>query len=272
MLRTTWRGVARSLGIALLAVAVFVPSAPAAAARRASVRPPELGAPLHFGAVYSASANPPRNVAPHPNYLPDCVTRGWRSAICTREALAAIAHARAHEGVAKSTMVLPRNYKSLSVAEQTFVVTDLERVARGLKPFAGLTPTLNTASHSAALLRVDPTPVISLLRLLGVSEYGSIWAGDFGPLASDFDWMYNDGYAPGGSINIACPNRHAPGCWGHRDNILGAYQHLPTLLAGAGTGQPKGQSIAEVMTGGRGARPAFTYTWRQARRAGAHNK
>lgn len=168
-------------------------------------------------------------------------------------------------------MVLPRNYRSLTVGEQTFVIIDLERVARGLKPFAGLTGPFNTASHTAAVTRVDPNPAISTLRALGVSEYGSNWAGDFGPLASDYDWMYNDGYGSGG-INMACLSPQAAGCWGHRDNIVGTYRHLPTLLAGAGTGRPAGRSIATVMSGGGGSPPKLTYTWRQAKRhgAGAH--
>jgi hypothetical protein len=113
---------------------------------------------------------------------------------------------------------------------------------------------------------------MSLLQALGVSEYGSIWAGDFGPLASDYDWMYNDGYSADGSINLACATPSASGCWGHRDNILGTYSYQPTLLAGAGTASPPGASIAEVMTGGRGSPPAFTYSWREAKRHGANHR
>jgi hypothetical protein len=170
--------------------------------------------------------------------------------------------------VRHSVLVLPRNFKSLTVGEQTFVITDLERVARGLKPFAGLSRPLNAASRTAALARLDPQPVLSLLRALGNAEFGSNWAGDFGPLASDYDWMYNDGYATTG-INLDCLTPRSSGCWGHRDNIIGAYQHLPTLLAGAGNGLPSGMSIAMVMTGGRGPAPKLTYTWRKARHHGA---
>jgi hypothetical protein len=203
--------------------------------------------------------------------VPTCADRGWRSAECTRLALLAIKHARAAEGLKHPALVLPRNYHSLTVAEQTFVLTDLERVGRGLRPFAGLTRTFNMASRTAALARVDPTPVISLLRQLGVSQYGSNWAGDFGPLASMYDWMYNDGYGSNG-INLACLTPQSSGCWGHRDNILGKYENMPTLLAGAGTGRPAGLSIAEVMTGGRGKAPRFTYSWREAKRHGAGSR
>jgi len=272
------RGVAQLLGVALLGSVILGSIEPTAAARQASIRPRELGAPLHLlagalhvGAALPAVANPRRNVPPKPDYVAACSQR-WRGSACTRELLAAIKHARVLEGVAHPAMRLPRNFNKLTVAEQTFVITDLERVGRGLKPFAGLTSSLNTASHTAAVARVDPTPVMSLLQALGVSEYGSIWAEDFGPLGSDYDWMYNDGYSADGSINLDCTTPQANGCWGHRDNILGKYQGLPTLLAGAGTASPAGASIAEVMTGGRGKAPAFTYSWREAKRHGANRR
>lgn len=269
---------AQLLGVALLSATVLGSLEPAAAARLAPNRPLELGAPLHFrdgvlsvGGALPAVTNPRHNVAPSPDFVTVCA-QDWHSSECRREALAAIKHARALEGVTHPAMILPRNYSKLTVAEQTFVITDLERVGRGLKPFAGLTRSLNTASHTAAVARVDPMPVLSLLQALGVHEYGSIWAGDFGPLGSDYDWMYNDGYSPDGSINLDCATPQGSGCWGHRENILGKYGGLPTLLAGAGTGTPAGESIAEVMTGGHGSAPAFTYSWREAKRHGANRR
>ncbi|MGN6473982.1 MAG: hypothetical protein ACTHK4_10105 [Mycobacteriales bacterium] len=291
MTRSTRRGSAQLLGVVLLSSVVLGSVAPAAAARQASNRPRELGAPLSVQLTprlrlapsvgllplqvrlfAPTVANPPTNVPPHPNFLNAC-SSNWHSRTCKREALAAIKYARELEGVRHPTMVLPRNYNKLTVAEQTFVLTDLERVARGLRPFAGLTSNLNTASHSAAVARVDPSPVLSSLQRMGVRQYGSIWAGDFGPLASDYDWMYVDGYSADGSgINVDCQSPQASGCWGHRDNILGKYGSEPTLLAGAGTAKPPGQSIAEVMTGGSGKAPAFTYSWRTARRHGATNR
>jgi hypothetical protein len=274
MVQAIWRSCGLFLTAALL-MTVALAGAEPASADQGPLRPVVLGVPLHVGGlvggVVQAVAHPHRNRAPKPDYVSAC-SSNWRGAACTRLALAAIEHALAAEGVRHSELVLPRNYHSLSVGEQTFVIIDLERVARGLKPFAGLTPPFNAASHTAAVTRVDPNPAISALRTLGISEYGSNWAGDFGPLASDYDWMYNDGYGRGG-INMACLTPQSDGCWGHRDNILGAYHHLPTLLAGAGTGTPAGMSIAMVMTGGHGSPPKLTYTWRQARRhgAGAHS-
>jgi hypothetical protein len=254
-----------------LAAAVLGATATANAASRALYRPQALGSPLAVGFAPGSVPDPHGNLPPSPNYLQACAEQGWSNKSCVVQALSAIEHARKHEGVKKPRLVLPNNYDALSTAEQTFVITDLERTARGLKPFRGLTATLNTASRLAAVLRLDPTPAISLLRLLGVTEYGAIWAGDFGPLASDYDWMYNDGYSASGSINIVCLIPRSSGCWGHRENILGGYHSAPTLLAGAGTGQPAGASIAEVLTGGYGRAPKFTYTWKQAVRHGAAN-
>jgi hypothetical protein len=268
MVRMIRRECATFLGAALLMTVVLGPVETAAAARRVPHRPVVLGAPLHVGTLSSAAlAHPSRNRAPNPNFIPACA-EDWRSRSCTRLARRAIKNARAAEGLKHPALVLPRNYKKLTVAEQTFVITDLERVGRGLKPFAGLTRVFNLASHTAAVARIDPEPVLSLLRSLGIFEYGSNWAGDFGPLASDYDWMYNDGYGSGG-INLACLTPRSNGCWGHRNNILGTYSYLPHLLAGAGTAKPAGMSIAMIMSGGRGTPPKFTYSWRAAKHHGA---
>ncbi|HVY09596.1 MAG TPA: hypothetical protein VHB18_05575 [Mycobacteriales bacterium] len=258
------------LGVVLAITGVVGSTSTAVAAGRAAQRPQVLGPPRVLDLAPAAVRDPARNLPPVPDYVPTCASN-WRSKKCTREALSAIARARVREGVKKAAMKLPDNFGKLSVAEQTFVVTNLERVARGMKPFRGLTRALNNASHLAAVLSVDPAPAISLLRLLGITEYGSVWAGDFGPLASDYDWMYNDGYAGGGSINLDCLTPKSAGCWGHRQIILGGYHSNPTLLAGAGTARPAGASIAEVLTGGRGRPPKLTYSWHQAVRHGAAN-
>lgn len=209
------------------------------------------------------------NIAPSPNYFSVCAY-GTNSAACTRQVIKAIENARSHEHMKKRAVILPNNYRKLSVPEQTFVITDLERVDRGLRPYTGLTATLNTAAHVAAIAQVDPTLVTSVLNALHIEALGSIWAGDLGPLASDYDWMYNDGYAKGGSINIACLRPGASGCWGHRHNILYPNRGLSTLSAGAGTAKPPGASIAEVLVGGNARAPRYSYTWREALAHGAN--
>ena len=108
---------------------------------------------------------------------------------------------------------MPNGYAQLSVQEQILVVSNLERGARGLNTFAGLSSTMDATAQGGANGSYDP------VGPPGVA-WGSNWAGDVTPLDADFNWVYNDG--PGG-FNIDCPYPGASGCWGHRNNLLGPY-------------------------------------------------
>jgi hypothetical protein len=256
---------------ASLVLAAAVSSIPASAGPQQAATPATDAAPRTIS-TSTATGDPRRNIPPQPNYYYDCATKGYNNQTCIHEALKAINAARAREHV--RTMVLPRNYRSLSIAEQTFVIVDLERVDRGLKPFRGLTRFLNHSAHAAAVSRLDPVLGTSAMNRFNVDMWSSIWAGDYGPLSSDYDWMYNDGYAKSAAnrINIACTTPKAAGCWGHRHNILNHYRRLRVLSAGAGTAKPKGSSIAAMFTAGSGNAPHYVFTWKQARAhgAGAH--
>lgn len=103
-------------------------------------------------------ANPPVSIPPVPNLNCEgsgcadpcaiqAVTVESDSPPCVTAALKAIDSARAREGV--RAMVLPSNWYTLSVAEQIFVLTDLERVDRGLPPYLGMV----AVSDAAALPR-----------------------------------------------------------------------------------------------------------------------
>ncbi|MGN6474691.1 MAG: hypothetical protein ACTHK4_13725 [Mycobacteriales bacterium] len=229
----------------------------------------------HVKALFSRSTHhtnaklrdPRRNVAPAPNYLNQCSTAGPDNATCIQQALAAIDNARAAEGV--GPMILPKNYRHMSIRRQTFVVTNLERVDRGLRPIKGLTAKLNANATHAAVVRQDPTLLNAVMILLGIRTYDSIWAGDFGPLASDYDWMYNDGYSSQGSINIDCTAPSSEGCWGHRHAILDPFTGLPTLLAGSGSSDRVGSSIAEIFVGSTHHSFHMGFTWNQALAHGA---
>lgn len=224
----------------------------------------------NHGGHHAGSAklrDPRRNVAAYPDFLANCAVNGSNNKRCLRESLAAIDNARAAEGL--GAMILPKNYAKLSIPVQTFVVTNLERVDRGLRPFKGITAKLNANAHHAAVIRDDPTLIGVLLSLLGVREYASIWAGDFGPLASDYDWMYNDGYSSEGSVNLDCKTPSSKGCWGHRHAILGLFSGLKTLVAGVGTSKPIGASIAEILVGSVRSSFHYTYTWKRALAHGA---
>jgi len=211
-----------------------------------------------------------RNVAPKPDFFNVCSMRGYNNPKCIEQALAAIAHARSLQPGKTRPMVLPRNFRKLSVAKQTFVITNLERVDRSKRPVLGLTHPLNHRAHVAAVLHLDPLLPLPLMRLLHVLTWGSIWANDLGPLAADYDWMYNDGYSAAHGINLACVTPRSNGCWGHRRNILSGYHHQPLLLAGVGSAKPVWASIAEVISGGIGKARGLTFSWKTAVAHGAN--
>jgi hypothetical protein len=233
----------------------------------ATAHPVSLGV-AHLPNAAATDSHKLRNIAPDPDYFTLCATKGYNDPSCIKEVLAAIKHAREVEHVKHAAMVLPRNYTNLTVPEQTFVITNLERVDRGLRPFEGISSALDSVAKASAALRVDASLPTSLLKTLRVNSYGSNWAGDIGPLSADYDWMYNDGYSAHHGINLACATPSAPGCWGHRRNILWPYSDQ-RLLAGAGSSKPAGSSISEILAGASGAAPKFEYTWKQALRHGA---
>ncbi|MGO9853792.1 MAG: hypothetical protein ACLPYY_01945 [Acidimicrobiales bacterium] len=113
-------------------------------------------------------------------------------------------------------------FDGLTVPEQMFVIADVERVDRGLPPMTGLTAQLDKGAQTGAVRGTDPG--LTAATLVGgarIVAVGANWAGGTtNPLGSDYYWMYDDGYH---SANGDCPTPGSPGCWGHRDNILGTY-------------------------------------------------
>jgi hypothetical protein len=223
--------------------------------------------------------NPSANVAPDPNYNdctasgvctegPPCYTSSLAAAFssvdCENEELAAIDSARAKEGV--GPMYLPGDFNSLSGPEQLLVVIDLERVGRGLPPFAGIVASLDKVAQGGAHVRgqpagafgdpafpahfsVGPGSVFAYechpTRVEHVSCAGSgnpgasIAAGsNISALDADYSWMYDDGY---GGPNFDCKTPNTAGCWGHRDNILGRYPTLTKFISG-----PWGSTVSTV--------------------------
>ncbi len=170
-------------------------------------------------------------------------------------------------------MSLPTNFNSLTPAQQIFVITDIERVDRGLAPFVGLVDTFSTDAQAAP--RPTPTPIRPSCRPgLHLVAWGSNWAENGNPLGSNYFWMYDDGLNSG---NIDCTAANQTGCWGHRDNILSLtnYQHQfgGTLLMGAaevyGSTGNGWASDAELLVLATGPLPPLSYTWAQAVAAGA---
>lgn len=140
---------------------------------------------------------------------------------CLQAALAAFDKARAREGL--GPMTLPVNFTALTPAEQLLVLTNIDRVDRGLVPIAGIASALQERAQQGADIGRDPD-FPSWAR-----EGGSNWFGASGPLAAEYFFVYDDGP---GSSNIDCTAGNSSGCWGHRHNILGDW-HRPLLMGGA---------------------------------------
>jgi hypothetical protein len=215
--------------------------------------------------------NPAANIAESPNFVSTCRQSSTESAACIAAAVQATTAARATEGL--GAMVLPSNYSTLPPAEQLFVLTDIERVDRGLPPVVGMVAQLDTDAQNAAAANTDPTPV-SVPPGSTVTNWASNWAEAAGPLGSNYNWMYDDGP---GSGDIDCTAANPGSCWGHRDNVLGfnaskiAASH-GTLVMGAAEVTLASDSpwtsdavLFALMTGS----PTYTYTWAQAQAAGA---
>ncbi len=191
--------------------------------------------------VSAAGLLPPSNpsVSVPPQVMPACsltpvddTTTG-----CINSVVHNINYARHLEGL--GPLVLPSSYASDSVPLQQLILTDEERGDRGLPEFSGLDPALNAVAASAAAGNADPSPPSGY----PFSSAGSIFAQDYTPLGADYAWMYDDGY---GGTNLDCATPSDPGCWGHRDNILGSWITDGTHTAMMGDGNTPSGQYAEI--------------------------
>lgn len=222
-----------------------------------------------------------KSIAPSPRFLVAnvCGTSGpSNTTACLETIIKAIDNARRTEPVhAVRTTFNVTAFEKLTYAEQLFVIADMERTARGIAPIAGLTTQLNSLASAAASGQRDPAAALPL-RLNGggvATYYGSNWAeGTANALGADYYWMYDDGP---NSPNADCPRAGAPGCWGHRENVLGAYANTAfcpsgdkvTTVMGAAEVTSKiafSPSIAEIFTNSCGSSPTMYFTWTQAQR------
>lgn len=258
-------------------------------ARRALVR---LVALLALGAWLAVPApsgalgllpphNPPVNIPPSPNFLSSgscrsvpggyacqnpCVHGTRRngplhlafptydnSTACTLFLLRSVDAARADEGL--GPLVLPTNWYTLSAAEQLFALADIERVDRGLAPYLGLNRALTASAQAGAYTQADPRVARGFVvaRRAGAAQFGSTMSTGYSAIEADYIWMYDDGWGGDSTSNLACTGPGAPGCWGHRDQLLGS--DAPYNL-----GVGLGCRICEMGTGFAvvGATSAFT--------------
>ncbi len=245
-------------------------------------------------AKLTAHLNPAANIVPSPDFLQSgsCTQNGsaWTCAnpcltpsmtwptvnsgvACTNYVLQAIDNARATEGY--GPMTLPSNWYGLSIAQQLFVVADLERTARGLPPYLGINAALSAAAQRAAATNQDPNLAAGFAvgnDPQGYPAMGGAWSGGYSVLAADYIWMYADGW--GGSVattsNVACTSAHAAGCWAHRDELLG---YDPGFNPGVGLGTTNCEmGVGFAVVGNSGSfvdliempastPPAMNFTW-----------
>jgi hypothetical protein len=200
-------------------------------------------ASLAFVSSAAASESPIPN--PTSNRTPSQATENacfsdQTSQTCTNDALADLNAARVSEGVVP--MVLPGDWNSLTIEQQLLVVSNLERIDRGLAAIQGLTTNLNANAQNAANNDADPdTEDVTYGYATGAWEGGYV-----SPLMSDFAWVYDDGY---GSGNLDCTSPTDSGCWGHRDGILVGTSEPVVMGAGYDPNTKYGPSESEIFVG-----------------------
>lgn len=249
-------------------VAISPPASAAVAQPRSAVK---------AATTFSAVSNPAGNAVASPDYNVGCWAGGTAGAAntsaCHTQEVAAINHQHALEHI--RAIVLPRNFWTLAPALQIFVITNLERVSRGLKPVRGINAQMSGWATTAARHSADVSVgAWNLSNGTQLQIFGSVWASDLNSLDADFIWMYADGWATGGSNNSDCTSATSSGCWGHRQIVLGKFGGSSALVAGVGSvphllAGGALNSDAEAIANYTGVAPTLTYTWATAVTAGA---
>ncbi|HXD66793.1 MAG TPA: hypothetical protein VNV17_19370 [Solirubrobacteraceae bacterium] len=176
-------------------------------------------------AAGAATGDPPANRTLSQATVQACQANSGAPA-CETMALADLNAARAAEGV--GPMQLPGDFGTLTVPQQLLVLSNLERVDRGLAPVIGLSGPLDQDALTGAQNDADPVPSNP-----NDGTFSSNWEGGYGsPFEADFVWMYDDGF---GSNNEDCTSPGDPGCWGHRHDILEPFP--PPVVMGAADAQ-----------------------------------
>jgi hypothetical protein len=199
-------------------------------------------------------SNPPANIAPS-----------------SSDYLSSIDSARSAEGVAPMA-VSEAAVDALPIAEQVFIVVNLERIDRGLPAISYMTSQLDADAMQGANAGGDPGFPTALTGGSQVQWGGAIWAGGLSSvLEADYYWMYDDGW--GGLLsstsNAACNLLSLSECWGHRDIELHEFANCggaaPVLSMGAAyspTGYTDG-SIAALLISTCATPADVTLSWSQ---------
>ena len=227
----------------------------------------EAGWPVH---VWGNAPHPAANIFPQPDFMPSAYSSGdvppcdqsgaTALAQCDELALEAINHAHVIEGI--PPISLPKDYSTLPIDEQSFIITNLERVSRGLPPAVGITAAYDAHAVTATQLHQD------VQNYSATSYYASDWYGGPNPLLADYGWMYEDGWGGGVSgkfpfYNYDCTSATSTACWGHTEFIL--WNAGVPLAFGAAQGPWSWTQNVDLVLGTTApASPSdYIYTWAQ---------
>ncbi|HSX47567.1 MAG TPA: hypothetical protein VLF63_02220, partial [Patescibacteria group bacterium] len=223
--------------------------------------------------------------------LPTSPTTGPQTPTCYQDMLNAINSAR---NQIPQDQLIPKMNINLSALinlpqnQQMFIITNAERVDRGLPPITSMTSQLNSYAVYGAKHDCDPglnSSGCNFACTFGTDCYltggakitsvgSNLAAGDpFNILIADYYWMYADGLNDG---NSECTSTVHKGCWGHRSNILGDYDQ------GSGCGQYMGngfvanstypENYGQIFVGACGPSPTDqTYQWSTALKLGLYS-
>jgi hypothetical protein len=190
-------------------------------------------------------ADPKTNTRPSQRFLNACSNMGTSTTAnvrCDKAALKDFDGVRKKEGL--GPMTLPRDFAGLSVPSQLLAISNIERVDRGLRAVEGRTHALDKLAQQGANADEDPP----FPNPFPGNSGGANWAGaGNSALLDDFYWMYDDGP---GSFNEDCQHKGDAGCWGHRHDVLNAYDG-PVLMGAAVAYKTEfGTSMTEEFIGG----------------------
>jgi|GEM_PF-1978226 len=224
------------------------------------------GSSLIPARAWAFSPNPSENITLRA--LPAECSATPLAAGCENAVIQELDRARAAMGL--GPYLLPAGFTALSADRQLLVLTDLDRVAYGLAPVPGLNAELSSSAAEGASGDYDPLPAGELSPGGAVQGFASNWAGGFANvLEAYFEWMYDDGYP---SANRDCASAGAPGCWGHRENVLTSLSKESggslSLGAAAGT-DGEGQAGYTLLIALTPQASDYYYSWAEAQAAGA---
>jgi hypothetical protein len=225
---------------------------------------------LLVGAAGASAATPPNptsNIAP--GRLPASCAVAPNGVRCLRGVVSVLDAARQTLGL--GAYALPSGFYRLSGVRQLLVLANLDRVAYGLPPIAGLSPQLDSVAAAGVSADADPDPS-AVLASLPTYGWASNWAGSY-PNAPEayYAWMYYDGWGGKNTSNIDCTSPTATGCWGHREDVL-AFPQAGVISMGAAVSRDAHGQLGYAMTivwTPASSWTTYSYSWLPAQAASA---